>query len=226
MRTRVKICGITRSEDLTIAVNAGADAIGLVFYPGSARAVTIQTARQLLAGVPPFVTTVGLFVNADATLVSETLDMLNLDMLQFHGDENAGYCGQFRRPWIKALRVSARVNLLEYAEHYKDAAGLLLDADVVGFGGSGTTFDWSLIPPDLPRNFILSGGLSAHNVGDAVRDIRPWGVDVSSGVEALDGKRKGIKDAKRIKQFIAEVARADSDLNMKAEHNANAGHVV
>lgn len=226
MRTRVKICGITRIEDLTAAVDAGADAIGLVFYPGSARAVTIRTANQLLAVVPPFVSTVGLFVNADAALVRETLETLNLDILQFHGDEDAAYCMQFRRPWIKALRVSAGVNLLEYAEHYKSASGLLLDADVVGFGGGGKTFDWSLIPAELARHFILSGGLSAENVGDAVRRIRPWGVDVSSGVEALDGKSKGIKDANRIRQFVAEVTLADSDLNMKADHNANAGYVL
>ena len=182
MRTRVKICGITRIEDLTAAV--------------------------------------------DAALVRETLETLNLDILQFHGDEDAAYCMQFRRPWIKALRVSAGVNLLEYAEHYKSASGLLLDADVVGFGGGGKTFDWSLIPAELARHFILSGGLSAENVGDAVRRIRPWGVDVSSGVEALDGKSKGIKDANRIRQFVAEVTLADSDLNMKADHNANAGYVL
>ena len=226
MRTRVKICGITRAEDMAAAVKAGADAIGLVFYPGSPRAVTIQTARKLLADVPPFVTTVGLFVNAEASAVREVLACLNLDLLQFHGDEDAGSCAQFSRPWIKALRVTPEVNLLEYVARSTGAAGLLLDADVAGFGGGGKTFDWSLIPHDFPRNFILSGGLTADNVGDAVRRLRPWAVDVSSGVEATDGKSKGIKDAKRIAQFIAEVVRADSDLDLKADNNANARHVL
>lgn len=226
MRTRVKICGITRAEDMAAAVKAGADAIGLVFYPASPRVVTIQAARQLLAEVPPFVTTVGLFVNADTSSVREVLACLNLDLLQFHGDEDAAYCARFSRPWIKALRVTPEINLLEYATRYKGAAGLLLDADVTGFGGGGKTFDWSLIPPNFPRDFILSGGLTADNVGDAVRRLRPWAVDVSSGVEAVDGKSKGIKVAKKIAQFIAEVGRADSDLDLKADSYANARHVL
>ena len=226
MRTRIKICGITRAEDLAAAVNAGADAIGLVFYPESARAVTVQQAKKLVAEIPPFVTKVGLFVNAEASTVRESLAALPLDLLQFHGDEDATYCSQFFRPWIKALRVKPGINLLECAARYQGASGLLLDADVAGFGGGGKTFDWSLIPPQLPRNFILSGGLTVDNVGDAVRSVRPWAVDVSSGVEADDGRSKGIKDAKKIAQFIAEVGRADSDLDRKAHNNANARHVL
>ncbi|MBK7686234.1 MAG: phosphoribosylanthranilate isomerase [Rhodocyclaceae bacterium] len=226
MRTRVKICGITRAEDLAVAVAAGADAVGLVFYPASARAVTIQQARELLAQASPFVSTVGLFVNAKAAVVNEAIDELQLDVLQFHGDETADYCAQFSRPWIKALRVKSGLNLLECAAQYSGAKGLLLDADVTGFGGGGRTFDWSLIPPEMPRNFILSGGLTVENVGDAIRTIRPWSVDVSSGVEASDGKSKGIKDAQKIAQFIAAVANADSDLDKETRTHANAGYAL
>ena len=163
--------------------------------------------------MPPFVTTVGLFVNADAALVDEAIATLRLDLLQFHGDEAASYCAQFSRPWIKALRVKPGINLLECAAVYAGANGLLLDADVASFGGGGKAFDWSLIPDQLPRKFILSGGLTVENVGEAVRKIRPWAVDVSSGVEAGDGKSKGIKDAKKIAQFIAAVAKADTDFD-------------
>jgi phosphoribosylanthranilate isomerase len=226
MRTRIKICGITRAQDLAVAIASGADAIGLVFYPESARAVTIAKASELLRNVHPFVTTVGLFVNADAAEVCETLAALKLDLLQFHGDESADYCAQFSRPWIKALRVNSDLNLLECAARYRGAKGLLLDADVVGFGGGGKSFDWSLIPQEMSRNIVLSGGLTAGNVGDAIRKIRPWAVDVSSGVEASDGKSKGIKDAQKIAQFIAAVASADSDLDKETRTHANARYAL
>ncbi len=226
MRTRIKICGITRAQDLAVAISSGADAIGLVFYPESARAVTIQQARELLVEVPPFVSTVGLFVNADAAVVNESIGELQLDVLQFHGDETADYCAQFSRPWIKALRVKSSLNLLECAARYSGAKGLLLDADVAGFGGGGKAFDWTLIPQEMSRNFILSGGLTVDNVGDAIRKNRPWAVDVSSGVEASDGKSKGIKDAQKISQFIAAVASADSDLDKETRTHANAGYAV
>ena len=226
MRTRIKICGITRAEDLAAAVAAGADAIGLVFYPASARAVTIQQASQLLTEVPPFVSTVGLFVNADAASVHEAIATLQLDLLQFHGDEDASYCAQFSRPWIKALRVKPGINLIECAAAYGGANSLLLDADAASFGGGGKAFDWSLIPDEMPRNFILSGGLTVDNVGVAIRKIRPWAVDVSSGVEAGDGKSKGIKDAQKIAQFIAAVASADSDFDLGTGKNANAGYAL
>jgi phosphoribosylanthranilate isomerase len=226
MRTRIKVCGITRLEDLAFAANLGVDAIGFVFYPKSSRAITLHQAKPLVAATPPFVSKVGLFVNAEPSAVRECLASLYLDVLQFHGDETPEYCQQFSRPWIKALRITPDINLIECTQSYSEAGGLLLDADVAGFGGGGKAFDWSLIPQALPRNFILSGGLNAENVGNAVRQVRPWAVDVSSGVEALDGMSKGIKDAVRMAQFMAEVVRADSEIKIEADQNADARHVI
>jgi phosphoribosylanthranilate isomerase len=208
-RTRIKICGITREEDLAAAVAAGADALGFVFYPPSPRYVTPQRAAQLLEHVPAFVTRVGLFVNEPAATVRAVLAQTCLDLLQFHGDEDAAYCAGFGKPWIKAARVRAGFDLLEYASAFVDApgaCGLLLDAHVEGYGGGGQTFDWSLIPRSLPLPVILSGGLHPGNVAGAVRAVRPWAVDVSSGVEAA----RGIKDAQKITDFIAGVRDADA----------------
>jgi phosphoribosylanthranilate isomerase len=208
-RTRIKICGITREEDLAAAVAAGADALGFVFYPPSPRHLTPQRAAQLLARVPPFVTRVGLFVNEPAATVRAALAQTSLDLLQFHGDEDAVYCASFGKPWIKAARVKAGFDLLEYASAFAGApgvCGLLLDAHVEGFGGGGQTFDWSLIPRSLPLPVILSGGLHPGNVVEAVRTVRPWAVDVSSGVEAA----RGIKDVTKITEFIAGVRDADA----------------
>jgi len=208
-RTRIKICGITREQDLEAAVAAGADALGLVFYAPSPRYVTPLRAAQLAARIPAFVTRVGLFVNAPAETVRATMADVALDLLQFHGDEDAAYCSQFGRPWIKAARVRPGLDLLEYAAAFAGApgvSGLLLDADVEGYGGGGRTFDWSLIPPSLPLPVILSGGLHPGNVAEAVRAVRPWAVDVSSGVEAA----RGIKDAQKITEFIAGVLDADA----------------
>jgi phosphoribosylanthranilate isomerase len=208
-RTRIKICGITREEDLAVAVAAGADALGFVFYPPSPRYVTPQQAAKLLAAVPAFVARVGLFVNEPAAKVHEVLAQASLDLLQFHGDENAAYCASFGKPWIKAARVKAGFDLLEYASAFADTpgvCGLLLDAHVEGFGGGGQTFDWSLIPQSLPLPVILSGGLHPGNVAEAVRRVRPWAVDVSSGVESA----RGIKDAQKITEFIAGVRYADA----------------
>jgi len=208
-RTRIKICGITREQDADAAVAAGADALGLVFYAPSPRYVTPPRAAQLAARIPAFVTRVGLFVNAPAEAVRATLADVALDLLQFHGDEDAAYCSQFGRPWIKAARVRPGLDLLEYASAFAGApgaSGLLLDADVEGYGGGGRTFDWSLIPPSLPLPVILSGGLHPGNVAEAVRAVRPWAVDVSSGVEAA----RGIKDAQKITEFIAGVLDADA----------------
>ncbi len=208
-RTRIKICGITREQDLDAAVAAGADALGLVFYAPSPRYVTPQRAAQLAARIPAFVTRVGLFVNAPAETVRATMADVALDLLQFHGDEDAAYCSQFGRPWIKAARVRPGLDLLEYAAAFAGApgvSGLLLDADVEGYGGGGRTFDWSLIPPSLPLPVILSGGLHPGNVAEAVRAVRPWAVDVSSGVEAA----RGIKDAQKITEFIAGVLDAEA----------------
>ena len=208
-RTRIKICGITREEDLAAAVAAGADALGFVFYAPSPRYVTIERAAQLMAQVPAFVTKVGLFVNAEPQAVRETMAQAPLDLLQFHGDEDAAYCAAFGRPWIKAARVRPGFDLLEYASLFAKApgvSGLLLDAHVEGYGGGGKTFDWTLIPRKLSLPVILSGGLHPGNVVEAVRTVRPWAVDVSSGVEAA----RGIKDAQKIIEFIAGVREADA----------------
>lgn len=204
-RTRIKICGITRTEDLNAAVVAGADAIGFVFYPPSPRFLTAGQAAMLARQVPPFVTRVGLFVNAEATTVRATLAQVPIDLLQFHGDEDAHYCEQFGRPYIKAARVKPGLDLLEFARAFPGAQGLLFDTWVEAYGGAGQSFDWSLIPENLPLPMVLSGGLHAGNIVDAVIKTRPWAVDVSSGVELS----KGIKDAEKIAAFIAAVRMAD-----------------
>jgi phosphoribosylanthranilate isomerase len=205
-RTRIKICGLTRTEDVCAAVDAGADAIGLVFYPPSARCVSVERAAELAAVVPPFVDVVGLFVNPDEASVREVLARVRLSVLQFHGDESAAECARFGRPWLKAARVRAGLDLLEFDASHAGATGILLDAFVEGYGGGGKTFDWSLIPSGLNRRrLILSGGLDANNVTEAVRRVRPWAVDVSSGVEL----EKGIKSAEKISAFIAGVRNAD-----------------
>ncbi|MDO8465600.1 MAG: phosphoribosylanthranilate isomerase, partial [Gallionella sp.] len=195
--TRVKICGITRVEDALAAARSGADAIGLVFYERSPRHVNIAQAAQLAAALPPFVTAVGLFVDADAAFVREVLANVPLDVLQFHGDELPEYCVQFEKPYLKAIRVKAGVDLIQCAARFRTARGLLLDAHVEGIpGGTGATFDWTLIPKQLPLPVILSGGLDAGNVAAAIEQVRPYAVDVSSGVEAAKGINtlKGIKD--------------------------------
>ncbi|MDK9724426.1 MAG: phosphoribosylanthranilate isomerase [Sterolibacteriaceae bacterium MAG5] len=205
-KTRIKICGITREADMGVALAAGADAIGFVFYPPSPRFLTNERAAALAHAAPPFVVRVGLFVNAEPAVVRETLAQVPLELLQFHGEEDEAYCRQFRRPYIKAARVRPGLDLVEFARRFSSAQGLLLDAFVEGYGGAGQTFDWSLIPRALPLPMILSGGLHADNVGEAVRKLRPWAVDVSSGVEVA----KGIKDAEKINAFVAAVRHAES----------------
>ncbi|QID18186.1 phosphoribosylanthranilate isomerase [Nitrogeniibacter mangrovi] len=205
-RTRIKICGLTRVEDVQAAVAAGADAIGFVFYPPSPRHVTVEQARALMAHVPPFVTTVGLFVNARPEAVEAALDALPLQLLQFHGDETETDCVRYGRPYVRAVRMRAGVDLIEYAACFPSARGFLLDAFVEGYGGGGKVFDWTLIPPRFDAPLILSGGLDAENVGEAIRRVRPWAVDVSSGVETA---QKGIKDAGAIRRFISGVRDAD-----------------
>jgi phosphoribosylanthranilate isomerase len=208
--TRVKICGITRVQDAQAAARSGANAIGLVFYERSPRHVIISQAKRLAEALPPFVTIVGLFVNSEAVFVREVLSGVALDLLQFHGDESPEYCAQFARPYIKAIRVKAGVDLLQCASDFRSAKGLLLDTHVQGVpGGTGTAFDWALIPKQLPLPVILSGGLDAENVAAAIRQVRPYAVDVSSGVEAS----KGIKDAAKIAAFINEVKKIDVQLS-------------
>lgn len=202
---RSKICGITRVEDALAAAEAGADAIGLVFYARSPRAVTVEQARTIVAALPPFVTTVGLFVNASRCEINETLDAVALDMLQFHGDETPEHCEGFHRPWYKALRVKPGDDVRLQASRYVGASAILLDAYVAGIpGGTGEAFDWSLIPPDLAKPLILAGGLTPENIQHALAQVRPYAVDVSGGVEA----GKGIKDAGKIHAFVKQVRAA------------------
>ncbi|NNJ14510.1 phosphoribosylanthranilate isomerase [Pseudomonas putida CSV86] len=202
---RSKICGITRVEDALAAAQAGADAIGLVFYAKSPRAVSVQQAREIIAALPPFVTTVGLFVNASRCELNEILEAVPLDLLQFHGDETPEACDGYHRPWIKALRVRAGDDLEAECKRYARASGILLDTYVAGVpGGTGEAFDWTLVPGHLSKPIILAGGLNPHNVGAAIAQVRPYAVDVSGGVE----QAKGIKDAARIDAFLDAVRRA------------------
>lgn len=196
---RVKICGITRVEDALAAAAAGADAIGLVFYAKSPRAVDIEQAREILAALPPFVTTVGLCVDAERSELERILASVPLDLLQFHGDESVQQCEAFGRPYIKALRVKAGDDIAAQVARYPSAQGILLDAYVEGVpGGTGEAFDWSLIPQALSKPLILAGGLRPDNVAEAVSRVRPYAVDVSGGVEAS----KGVKDVEKVGAFI------------------------
>jgi phosphoribosylanthranilate isomerase len=207
MRTRIKICGFTMPDTALYAALAGADAIGLVFYPPSPRHVGLKVAQAIAQVLPPFVSRVALFVDAPVEQVREVLETVQPDLLQFHGDETPEYCRQFNRPYIKAVRVHVGLNLLQYASQYPDARGLLLDACIPGeVGGTGIHFDWQLIPPALPLPVILSGGLVPDNVAEAIRQVHPWAVDVSSGVESV----RGVKDKEKILRFIAEVTKFNS----------------
>lgn len=206
MATAVKICGITRVEDALVAARAGAHAIGLIFYSNSPRLVADAVAAEVVRALPPFVTPVALFVNAQPAEVRRVIAGVRPQLLQFHGDESPEFCDGFGLPYIKAVRVRPGVDLLQYGQKYRAAKGLLLDAFVEGNqGGTGSAFDWALIPRDFPLPLILAGGLDPGNVGEAVRRVRPWAVDVSSGVEAS----KGIKDAAKVAAFIRGVRNAD-----------------
>ncbi|MEK7881517.1 MULTISPECIES: phosphoribosylanthranilate isomerase [Methyloversatilis] len=200
------MCGFTREADLDGALALGVDAVGFVLYPPSPRAVTVARAAELARRVPPFVARVGLFVNEDAAAVERAAREAALDLLQFHGDESAEYCERFGLPYIKAVRVRPETDLLECADRFRGARALLLDAWSEAWGGSGKRFDWSLIPPSLPMPLILSGGLDPDNVAEAVRNIRPAAVDVSSGVESA----KGIKDVARVAAFISGVEHGEA----------------
>ena len=205
MRTRVKICGITRPQDARDAIRCGADAIGLVFYPPSPRHVTCMQAAEITRRLPPFVSVVGLFVDADRETIAEAVVAARLDLLQFHGSERAEYCAEHGRPWIKAVRMKDDMDLLQVANQYKQANALLLDAYRPGVpGGTGEVFDWARIPQEHAERIILAGGLTPENVSEAVESVRPYAVDVSSGVSPEGDKRK--KDAVKMKKFI-EAAR-------------------
>ncbi|HXZ47425.1 MAG TPA: phosphoribosylanthranilate isomerase [Usitatibacter sp.] len=206
-RTRVKICGIREAEHARVAAEAGADAIGLVFYAPSPRFVAVEAAAAIARSLPPFVAAVGLFVNAPEDEVRAVLARVPLDLLQFHGDESPELCARFGRPFVRAVPMEEGGDLLEYARRFRGARALLLDAHAPGeAGGTGRTFEWSAVPRELPIPLILSGGLTAQNVGRAVREVRPWAVDVSSGVESS----RGIKDPRKIVEFIRSVRREDA----------------
>jgi phosphoribosylanthranilate isomerase len=205
MNTRVKICGITRVEDALEAAKQGSDAIGLVFYAASPRNVSNEVARAIVAALPPFVSVVGLFVNASRANIDAVLAEVRLDVLQFHGDETPDDCTQFNLPFLKAIRVNADTNLLQYANDFRHAQALLLDAhSEAAYGGTGQTFDWNLIPAELSKPIILAGGLNADNVEQAIMQVKPYAVDVSGGVELS----KGIKDADKIAAFMQGVRNA------------------
>lgn len=205
-RTRIKICGITRVEDGLAAAAAGADAIGLVFYAKSPRCVSVEQARRIADALPPFVATVALFVNADPREVEAVVDGLRPSLLQFHGDETPEDCARHGHPYLRAARMRPGLDLLDFKARFRDARGILVDAFVEGYGGGGEVFDWSLIPASVDFPIVLSGGLHASNVGQAVSRLRPWAVDVSSGVELS----KGVKDAAAIRDFVAAVRAADA----------------
>lgn len=204
MHTRIKICGINHLDDALKAVECGADAIGIIFVEKSPRYASLTEARVIAESIPPFVTVVGLFMDAPEEKVREALKVVPLNLLQFHGDESAEYCDQFDMPYIKVLRMRENANVVAYAQQYPNASGILLDAYHKGMGGgTGHTFDWDLIPEDIPLPLILAGGLTPDNVAAAVEQVRPYAVDVSSGVES----EPSVKDHKKIEQFIKEVQR-------------------
>jgi len=207
--TRIKICGLTREQDVEAAVEAGADAIGFVFYAKSKRFVTPEQARALARLLPPFVTPVGLFVNATDAELQAGLDALPNMLIQFHGDETPADCDRVRRPYLRAAAMSPGFDLVDFSSRFSNAQAILLDAPVEGYGGGGKVFDWSLIPPNAASHLVLSGGLNAANVGDGIARVRPWAVDVSSGVEVS----KGIKSADLIHEFCRAVKRADAELS-------------
>ena len=224
-RTRIKICGLTREADVDAAVEAGADAIGFVLYARSPRAVTVVRAAELARRLPPFVMPVCLFVNADAALLAAAAQALPQALTQFHGDETAAQCEAWHkangRPYLRAARMAPGFDLLDFAAEHASAAGILLDAHVEGYGGGGKAFDWSLIPANVPRPVVLSGGLQPANVTDGITHVRPWAVDVSSGVETANGP-KGHKDARLMQQFCAAVREADARITQRAALAANA----
>ncbi|PIT14077.1 phosphoribosylanthranilate isomerase [Snodgrassella alvi] len=202
MKIRSKICGMTRVEDALLAARLGVDAIGLIFFAGSKRHVTLQQAQAIARAVPPFVTVVGLFVNASAVEVQEVLMHVPLDVLQFHGDESSEFCRQFQRPYIKAIRVCNTGDIEAAIATYTDARALLFDAAVAGqYGGTGQTFDWQILPRQLNRPWILSGGLKPENIASAIRQSHAQAVDVSSGVEIT----AGIKDGQKMQALMAAI---------------------
>ncbi|MGF6536540.1 MULTISPECIES: phosphoribosylanthranilate isomerase [Paraburkholderia] len=215
-RTRIKLCGLSKPEDVAHAIDLGADAIGLNFYPPSSRSINVAQALELVRDVPPFVSVVGLFVNASPEWMREVVSNVPLTLLQFHGDETPQQCEALASvaglPWLRALRVEAdtqQADLVKSALNYAAASALLFDTHVEGYGGGGKVFDWSLIPAELARRAVLSGGLNAQNVSDAIHRVRPYAVDVSSGIEVAGAK--GVKDHARMAAFVRAVRAADAE---------------
>ncbi len=217
-RTRIKICGIRRIEDALAAANNGADAIGLIFYPASSRAVVLTEAVAIKAALPPFVASVALFVNPDRALVDAVVKELRPNILQFHGDEDADFCISFNIPYLKAIRIGGATtqgDLLQYKAEFASAQALLLDKlDPLQYGGSGESFDWQMIPHEMRNHIVLAGGLNFNNVARAVDMVRPWAVDVSSGVESNTVVDMKTKDHAKIAAFVQQVRQADQDANV------------
>jgi phosphoribosylanthranilate isomerase len=211
-RTRIKICGLTREADVDAAVEAGADAVGFVFYDKSPRKLSVERASALARRLPPFVSAVGLFVNASRPNVQAATKAIPQLIVQFHGDETPADCDATQRPYLRAARMVPGFDLLDFAAQYPNAQAILLDAHVEGYGGGGKVFDWSLIPRNVPLPVVLSGGLHAGNVIEGILRVRPWAVDVSSGVELA----KGIKDAEAIRRFCEAVREADARIAVQA----------
>jgi len=202
--TRVKICGITSFEDALSAINAGADALGFVFYDKSPRAINLQECADIINKLPPFISKIGLFVNPESDYVYQVSDQVNLDSLQFHGDETNEFCEQFKKPYLKAIRMQQSTNLAKLSQTYSSASALLVDAfDEAAFGGTGKKFDWAMLSQDCTLPLVLAGGLNPQNVAQAIQQVKPFAVDVSSGVEIS----KGVKSSPLINQFMSEVFR-------------------
>jgi len=205
-RTRIKICGITRSQDALDAINLGVDALGLVFVASSPRCVNIEQSKTIVSQLPPFVQTVALFMNNSADEIRQILQAVPLNLLQFHGDETPEFCEQFAMPYIKAVAMGGGLEPLQYAKRYESATGFLLDSHAKGqSGGSGDAFDWQTIPSSFNKSLILAGGLTIENVATAVKQVKPYAVDVSSGVEAA----KGVKDHEKMAAFVRGVRQGD-----------------
>ena len=213
-RTQIKICGFTRSADAERAVELGADALGLVFYPPSPRNITVAQAQDICAVLPPFTALTALFLNAERSVIKDVLAAVPVSLLQFHGTETPEFCRSFNRPWMKSVSMKSTANVSDYCAAYEGARGFLLDSNIAGAaGGSGDVFDWSLVPTNIEAPLILAGGLDVENVRQAILSVRPCAVDVSSGVESA----KGIKDTDLMRRFISQVKAADDRINQQAE---------
>lgn len=205
--TRIKICGITRLEDALLAIRLGADALGFVFYPPSPRNITLENAKKIIANLPPFVTTVGLFVNENPIRIKEILNAVSLDLLQLHGEETPEYCNNLQMPYIKTLKIQPSIDITDSAKKYMATRAILLDTfHAQQAGGTGQVFNWDLIPTELNKPLILAGGLNSKNIEEAIAKIKPYAVDVSSSVEAAPG----IKDPDKLAAFIQKVRKQDS----------------